>query len=203
MRRLPVFENVDRWAANPAAPRPLPDKVREAILHVIDMADKTGTEATQYDILKTLFFADRSHLNRYGRPVTFDQYYALKDGPAPSLGYDILKDDAAALEAAGLQKPLWVSENVRGTVCRFSKAARPASEDILSESDMDELEAAFQLVKKLGFKGVWDKTHRDPAYDLAWEQRGTAKRAPMRYEDLLDEPNPRLIRELAFASKSL
>ena len=67
-------------------------KVWEAILHVIREADRRNIRVTQFEILKTLFLADRAHLNRYGRPITFDEYVAMQDGPVPSLAYDVLKE---------------------------------------------------------------------------------------------------------------
>ena len=54
-------------------------------------------QITQYDIVKSLFLADKAHLNRYGRPITFDNYFAMKDGPVPNLAYNLLKRDNYSL----------------------------------------------------------------------------------------------------------
>lgn len=193
--------SLDRWRASETSLTPSPEKIREAIIFVIRKADREGFVATQYDILKTLFFADRSHLNEYGRPITFDQYHALKDGPVPSFSYDILKGDRQALALAGLEGPLWSERPLRNTIRAFFNAARDASEDVLSESDEEELSKALDLVRQLGFAGVWAKTHEDPAWEEAWESRGTMNRAPMDYVRLLEKADaPKRIKELAFAS---
>lgn len=194
------FHSSGRWKASPGAMVPDGARVREAIVHLIYRADALNFMVTQYDILKSLFFADRSHLNRYRRPITFDQYHALPDGPVPSLSYDVLKEAFHAFHAVDLDDPLWQTEPATGRSTRFFGAERDSSEDILSESDIEELDAAQDLVRKLGFTGVWQKTHEDPAYQKAWAQRGDAKRFPMEYEDLLDRPDPKLIADLAFVS---
>lgn len=191
---------LERWKGFAGALLPAGDRVREAILHLIFRADRRGYRVTQYDILKALFFADRSHLNKYRRPITFDQYHALPDGPVPSLSYDVLKEALHALDAVGLDEVLWQTEPAGERAVRYFQALRDSSEDILAESDIEELDLAQDMVLHLGFNGVWDKTHADPAYTKAWSKRGEAKRHPMRYEDLLDRADPKLISDLAFVT---
>ncbi len=60
-------------------------KILEAISYVIAEGRRRCLLVEQYDILKTLFLADKSHLNKFGRPVTFDNYFAMRAGPVPSL----------------------------------------------------------------------------------------------------------------------
>src|SRR4051794_37148117 len=52
-----------------------------------------------YHILKMVYFADKYHLNIYGRPVVGDRYEAKNYGPVPTAVYDILKGDGLALQA--------------------------------------------------------------------------------------------------------
>ena len=44
-------------------------------------------------LLKLAFFADRSHVRRYPRPISSDEYYALKLGPIPSNLRDIISTE--------------------------------------------------------------------------------------------------------------
>ena len=51
-------------------------------------------EITDLDKLKAaklLYFADKHHLVRYGRPILGDCYCALDAGPIPSRSLDIMK----------------------------------------------------------------------------------------------------------------
>ncbi|MBI5464747.1 MAG: SocA family protein [Ignavibacteriales bacterium] len=49
-----------------------------------------GGKYNQMALLKLAFFADRYHVRNYSRPVSMDEYYALKLGPIPSNLKDIL-----------------------------------------------------------------------------------------------------------------
>src|SRR5688500_9482554 len=53
------------------------------------LAARTGE--TMYTILKMIYVADRFHLERYGRPITGDNFVAMKEGACPSKIYDSMK----------------------------------------------------------------------------------------------------------------
>ncbi|UTP39807.1 Panacea domain-containing protein [Phenylobacterium sp. LH3H17] len=177
---------------------PNPDKVREAIVHIIAEADRRHILVTQYDILKSMFFADRAHLNKYGRPITFDEYVAMPDGPVPSLAYNVLKEEPPALREVGLDAVLWKVMAGGGKKKYYSAAQREASDEVLSESDIEELDVALTHVKRLGFAGVWRETHRDPAYMAAWRDDPERRQFPMDYALLYERPNPQAAEELKF-----
>jgi uncharacterized phage-associated protein len=46
-------------------------------------------------LMKLLWLADRIHLNRYGRMILRDNYYALPHGPVPSKAMDLSKESVA------------------------------------------------------------------------------------------------------------
>ena len=52
-------------------------------------ARSAGGSISKIKALKLVFFADRYHLRKYGRPVTNDEYYAMPKGPVPSHVKDI------------------------------------------------------------------------------------------------------------------
>src|ERR1035438_2254510 len=45
---------------------------------------------TKKQICKLLFFADKSHLLRFGRTITGDTYFALEQGPVPTKGLNAI-----------------------------------------------------------------------------------------------------------------
>ena len=151
-------------------------EVRE-LLHIIGEADRRGRPITQFEALKALFLADRSHLNEYGRPVTFDAYMAMKDGPVASLAYDVLKGPGANAEA-GIVESLWHSKPAGRGKIHFSRARRAASDEVLSESDVEALSAAISSVLKWGVTLTWHRVHADPAYKQAWARRTPDNQAP-------------------------
>jgi len=56
-----------------------PSKFGSAVAYLAER--KPGV--TKKELCKLLFFADKLHLLRYGRPITGDRYFALEQGPSP------------------------------------------------------------------------------------------------------------------------
>ena len=180
----------------PNAPR-----IMAAIAYIIYEGGRRRNAITQYDIVKTLFLADRASLNKYGRPVTFDNYVAMKDGPVPSLAYNFLKADKPSL-AKHHVTPAWHREAQPGTKAMlFTIDKADVETDALAPSDLDELATALTVVKALGFGQVRRLTHEDPAYVDAWRDEGPKQSYDMSYSLLFDTPNEEMAKELSFLSK--
>jgi uncharacterized phage-associated protein len=143
------------------------EKAIEAILYLAARID----DPTFHSIGKLMYFSDKTSLERYGRFICGDDYYAMQWGPVPTHTYDLLKDAA------------------RGSVFPFTiqghsvAPSRPADTDLLSESDIDCLDASIRLY---GYVPMW-KRHEDSAdraYKQAWEQRGNTASVRMPIEDI-------------------
>jgi uncharacterized phage-associated protein len=178
-------------------------KIVEAIVYVVSEARKRVVPVSQYEIVKTLFLADQIHLNKYGRPITFDNYVAMRHGPVPSLAYDLLKENGRSLQRAGIKKLPWKrgETNKRG-IYNYT-VTRDANEDILSPSDMEEMRDALTMVKKLGFSQIRKLTHENPAYVQAWKDDDPRNQFPMDYALLFEVRNDAKAKELAFLSKHI
>jgi|HubBroStandDraft_3_1064219.scaffolds.fasta_scaffold257642_2 uncharacterized phage-associated protein len=185
-------------AMTPNVPR-----ILSAISFVIDEARKRNECVTQYDIVKTLFLADRASLNKFGRPITFDNYVAMKDGPVPSTAYDLLKFDDKTLKRLKVSPP-WTSKPAPDQgrkALAFEIPETAVRVDALSPSDTDELSKALTVVKSLGFSQVRKLTHDDPAYVEAWDPEGMNSCYSMSYSLLFEVPNEELAQDLSFLSK--
>lgn len=193
--------------AEQISPRLKPNlkKILEAILLLIEHARDEKLTLTQYDIVKTLFVADTFHLTRYGRPITFDNYVAMKFGPVPSAAYDMLKPSYAGEKLLGEEVwPLWDAEPVgKSSTLNFSKPKRKANRKRLSETDISALMEALHLIKAKTFEEIRDWTHLHPAYKAAWKEGGDKKSYPMEYRLLIKGTDGDLAVELAHASKFL
>jgi uncharacterized phage-associated protein len=181
------------------------DRIIAAISLLIVEAGSRGYEVTQYDLVKSLFLADRAHLNKYGRPITFDNYVAMKDGPVPSLSYDFLKDDRNAIRRHNINLPWRRTEasHIAHNAFVYSIDKNAVNTDALSPSDARELKAALVIIKSLGFNQVRKLTHDDAAYIDAWEEEGTLRRYSMSYMMLFDVPSEELAADLSFLSKHM
>ena len=176
------------------------EKIVAAISYVVAQAAESGQTLTQYDIVKTLFLADRKHLNDYGRPITFDNYYAMLHGPVPNLAYDLLKGNKHAIEKFGKKLP-WATKKGQGSKILFS-LRRDTSIEALSSSDQDALSSALTIVQSLGFPQIRALTHNDAAYIQAWSNKEEeSKSALMDLAFLFDIPNSDAAQQLTFISK--
>jgi uncharacterized phage-associated protein len=132
-----------------------------------------------YHIVKAAFFADKDHLNEYGRPIAGDDYQADTYGPLGQCVYRLLKGDPIEMLALGGNGPLPFKVDNRWRVT----ADREANTRILSDSDVAALQRAVNFVAPLGFNELVGMTHQEKAYIEANGGR-------MRYEDLLNEDDP-------------
>lgn len=193
---------MDRHKARPYPLKPRPDKIIDAILCILHEAHRKGVPVTQYHIVKSLFLADRRHLNQYGRPITFDNYFAMQHGPVPSLAYDILKEKPTVLRRYGIRNLPWTRKRSPDTnAFIYSSPARGVSEDVLSPSDMEALKSALDVVCALTFGQLRKLTHEDPAYIDAWEEDGGGRRYPISLAMLFEAPDYERAEEIQFLSQ--
>jgi hypothetical protein len=183
--------------------QPNTDRIIESVLFLVQEAERRGISITQYDVVKSIFLADKAHLNKYGRPITFDNYVAMKHGPVPSLTYDFLKENQTAIRRHSIDLP-WdrraAPEFGKGCYI-YSHPHRAPDMEVLSESDLEELRNALTVVKALGFVQIKRLTHGDQAYMAAWRDEGTRSQYPMNYSLLFETPNEKKAEEISFLSK--
>lgn len=146
------------------------------------LASKRLPDLTKYRICKLLFFADKLHLVRYGRPITGDDYFALDWGPVPSTTLDALNDEhPLAIKLAALLKKHEAKHPI--FALRFG-----AKVDMryLSKSDRKVLDQIVHDYGHKSFDDLYNLTHATPAYTKAWERR-VGKRSRMNFEDFFED----------------
>ncbi|MCB1212134.1 MAG: SocA family protein [Verrucomicrobiales bacterium] len=149
-------------------------------------ARKSGGEINKLKSLKLVYFADRYHLRRYGRPITGDEYLAMPYGPVASGAKDLaemgdfLSDDERAYAAQFL-----------APVDRYTyRSIADVAERALSESDRAAMEWAWQTFGAMERFKLAEYTHRYPEWKRheAALEGGRETRVPMCYRDFLDDP---------------
>ncbi|WP_297767993.1 Panacea domain-containing protein [uncultured Roseovarius sp.] len=170
--------------------KPNVDRILAALCHVIKEARDRKRDVSQYDLVKTLFLADRSHLNEWGRPITYDNYTAMKHGPVPSLAYDLLKANVKSLRDHKISQLPWKAVHAGGSKKHFFPLKETVNEEnYLSLSDIEALDDALGMVLSLGFSQIRRLTHEDQAYIDAWREDGGKAAYDMKLGLLFDEPN--------------
>lgn len=177
------------------------DRILASIAYAIFVAEQKDADFTQYDVVKSLFLADRAHLNKFGRLVTNDTYVAMIHGPVPSVAYDFLKKSAWRMRKLGVTDLPWQSEEIGGGKTRYHDAQVDWIDDILSPSDKAAIEDAVTTVSSLSFGQIRKLTHEDAAYIDAWEDEADRKQFPMSLGLLFDTPNFEKAREIRDVSQ--
>lgn len=144
-------------------------KALTAILYVAHqlVAKTPEKRADLYKLAKVLYFADKKHLAKYGRPIAGDFYVAMKDGPVPSRTYDMLKQVRG--DGCYCSTPVFVDELAKSIRFDGNITVQPlkaARIEELSQSDIEALDFAIERLRKLNFSQIKTMSH-DSAYKAA------------------------------------
>jgi len=134
--------------------RPDWSKAVETLLYV------TKAVHDMYAALKVIYFADKAHLEKYGRFIYWDNYIAMSHGPVPSVAYDIIK------HARG--DAVWGSRQSEPSDFSMSgnnvEPLREPNLDLLSESDIECLDQAIKRYGSMSFDSLKAISHQDRAF---------------------------------------
>jgi uncharacterized phage-associated protein len=162
-----------------------PEKFVNAVAYLAQACPRS----TKLTICKHLYFADREHLVRYGRPITGDRYYKLRHGPIPTRGLDMLRSKAAASENALLEKYVSVIGN----------SVRPeqrANRKVFSKSEFEVLEWVVKTYGKMSARALRERTHAETPW------RKSDDNCPIDYALFFeDRPGTEEVKELAQAEQ--
>jgi len=173
-------------APTPIRFRPNTGKILEGLVLVAN--ELPGVDV--FHICKIFYFADKKHLNMYGRPIFGDQYFALKQGPVPSTAYDMVERDEKNLYGdllVQLSEGLSFYKAETDDYLRL-KAKRSPDMEVFSESDVEYLKDSIARYGNMDFDTLWNLAHAEPAYTAVYKEG--QKRAPMEYEMILNPQNP-------------
>lgn len=153
------------------------------------LAVQAGGSINKLKALKLIFFADRYHLRKHGRPIIGDAYWAMTYGPVASMAKD-LAESYPVLDGC---EQSYAARYLRPTEDRltiFSTAE--VDEDVFSDSDIEALEFAWEQFGHLPQFKLAALSHAYPEWKKHSEglTKGSCKRAWMEYEDFFLDPDP-------------
>jgi len=143
-------------------------KATQAILWLLH---KHGRAMDKLKLVKLIFYADREHLSRFGRPIVGGSYVAMRHGPVSS---ELLDNVNFAAEGKGLPFQL-----VGTTVTALSSV----NEDELSESDIQVLDRINSLHGNRDTFALRDLTHNLRAWSKNYPNPTDNTSRPLPYED--------------------
>lgn len=145
----------------------------EKLVHALAFLSNRGVaNLDTMKAVKLLYFADKLHLQKYGRTIIGDDYYCMKHGPVPTVSLNIIQATVAGTEDADGAELMADYFDVRRSgnyPCLIAK--KSADLDVFSDSDIEVL---TEVASKYGSKTAWelrDLAHEEPDVKAADQQR--------------------------------
>jgi uncharacterized phage-associated protein len=135
--------------------------VGKAIEAILFVATKLANP-TFHSVSKVFYFADKKHLERYGRFICGDTYVAMKHGPVPSQTYDIMKVPVGRGWVSPDQAELIQAAFDVSNGCRIQTKRQPELEQLSAS----EIECLTECVAEYGGKSFGELTSL--SHDAAW-----------------------------------
>ena len=144
----------------------------KAVETILYLAQKVS-DPDIYGICKLLYLVDKTSLEKYGRFIFGESYFAMKEGPTPSNVYDLLKQVA--------QAPVYGLKVEGNQVIPL----RNPDLDYLSESDIECLD---QIISVYGKVPNWLRAIdvHDDAWQESWHKRGRKRSVRMPIESIVE-----------------
>ncbi len=155
------------------------DKATEFIVWLAKM--KPGIDI--YHVAKVLFYADKMHINKYGRPIIGDTYIRMPYGPVPSGVRDLITENSwlSPRQLSRIKSSLIIDKS--GNHYKLA-ATREPDMGYFSKSDMTCLRHSLSEYGGLSFDELYRSTHSERCY---YE---TAPDEKIDYALLIDDDNP-------------
>lgn len=183
-----------------SSPMPFCFSHRKATQALNFFAQRAGRSINKMKALKLVYFADRYHLRKYGRPVVGDEYLAMTYGPVASGTKDLaeMSDFLGEEEAHYARK--FIEPSASGLA--YSSMA-DVDEKVFSESDREALQFAWERFGRVEKYTLSRMTHRYPDWKKheAALQSNVVTRVPMNYRDFLEDPEGNIEPCYALAAK--
>jgi len=142
---------------------------------------------------KLLYFADRQHLLKYGRPIIGDEYHVMKDGPIPTCGLTQIQNAFKGAHPSPFDGYLRVAKT--GWRYPHFELAKDPDLGVFSDSDIEVLE---DVATRHGDKTAWklrELAHEDEGVRAADEVRVRTGRGSvhMPFQAFFDGTDSRLL----------
>jgi len=129
----------------------------EKVVNAVAFFAANCRSATKMKICKLLYFADKEHLLRYGRPITGDTYVRMVFGPTPSVGLNLMRGLASSRLTALFQSKVAVHGN-------DIRALSSPDLNVFSKSDLQIMQKTCEKYGFLTASQLSRHSHREPTW---------------------------------------
>jgi len=161
-------------------------------------ARKKGGKINKMKAIKLVFFADRYHLRKYGRPIVGDIYWAMKLGPVGSnlLNTAKLSTELLDLDCLNYAKS-FLSNSGDSDKLLDLLSKKELDLNVFSQTDIEALEAVYNEFGDKDQFELADITHSYPEwFKHRKDLENGKKRVRMNYLDFF--PNPKISKSHIF-----
>lgn len=153
------------------------------------MAEKAGGKIDKLKALKLVYFADRFHIRKYGRPITGDEYFAMEYGPVASGVKDVAEDSTFL----GVTEKSYARRFIKRVNTKTYQSIAAVELSVFSDSDIEALRYSWDtFANREPFKLV-ELTHKYPEWKKHEKSLSpSSTRVKMDYEDFLDDPTSKV-----------
>jgi uncharacterized phage-associated protein len=149
-------------------------------------ARRLGGSVNKMKALKLIYFADRYHLRKFGRPITNDEYFAMSYGPVASG----VKDIAEMVSFLGDQEREYAEQFIQVLDRYTIQSIGELETEVLSESDIEALHFALENFGQMDEFRLAEETHKYPDWNRHQSSLKVQSRVRMSYEDFFQDPDP-------------
>lgn len=153
-------------------------------------------DLTKLKAAKLLYFADKRHLVKHGRPIIGDRYYCLDHGPVPSASLNAMNDllNPVRVRLAGKTLEHQMSKVLGEYLLVERKGAHPrlvarvAADrlDALTATERDVLDWTITTYGRWSAGKLIDQTHRERPWIAANSARPPGSSVEIPWESLLE-----------------
>ncbi|HDY72671.1 MAG TPA: DUF4065 domain-containing protein [bacterium] len=149
-------------------------------------AKKEGGKIDKLKLIKLIYFADRYHLRKYGRPIMNDIYYAMRLGSVGTSVKDIAESSDFLSETEYNYAKEFISSKKENRIVSMADLDL----DVFSKSDIEAFDYIYEKLGKYKASQLIDINHECPEwkkFKIRLES-GEISREPMNYIDFFDNP---------------
>ncbi|WP_129409310.1 Panacea domain-containing protein [Marinitoga lauensis] len=176
---------------------------KKAVQSIAWFAQKNKNKLNYMKAIKLLYFAERYHIRRYGRPIFWDNYIAMKFGPVQSNVYDLIKtqdypfDDEENI--AYFHNILNIEKNKREKVYNIIlKNKDKINIKVFSKTDIEALEFSWNTFGKFNEFELAEISHVYPEWNKYEElfKQEIIKSRKMNLIDFFEDPSEEELKKL-------
>ena len=152
------------------------------------LAKKLGGNINKMQAIKLIYFADRYHLRKYGRPVTNDEFVAMGYGPVGSKTKDIA-ENTPFLDKIEIE---YSKRYIKNQGQYNIQSINEVDMDVFSDSDTEALDFAINNLGKFNQFDLAKISHAYPEWKKFKKEleSGRGSAFSMNYEDFFKDAEP-------------